>query len=255
MTMTKAHAEPYGPKIDRLFAVALGISLAGHIVVLAGQLVIVTWHGSRRPPRPLKLVYERPATPRPSRWTPEALRPNQLESRTLLGPSSAELQPSSEGGRPRGGNGMLASELANLEPQIRIGLQANDRTRATWLDDRSPLAAAVDLTNLAEAAQGNPVLLSYFGTIREKIQRTANMHTWFPKGEVAGGVVYIGFDLDRTGAIQSAAIVPGRSTASSTLCDIALRIVKASGPFLPFPPSLQGSSKTIVVPLEFISGQ
>ncbi len=253
--MTKAHPEPYGPKIDRLFAAALGISLAGHIVVLAGQLVMVTWHGSRRPPRPLKLVYEQPATPQPSRWTPEALRPNRSESPMLPGPSSAGLQPSSGEDRQRGGNGVMASELANLQPQIRIGPQASDRTRATWSDDRSTWAAAVDLTNLAEAAQGNPVLLSYFGTIREKIQRTANTQTWFPKGEVAGGIVYIGFDLTRTGAMQSAAIVPGRSTASSTLCDIALRIVKASNPFLPFPPSLQGSSKTIVVPLEFISSQ
>ena len=148
----------------------------------------------------------------------------------------------------------MASELANLQPQIRIGPQASDRARAAWSsDDRNSWATAVDLTNLAEAAQGNPVLLSYFGTVREKIQRTDYTQTWFPKGEVAGGIVYIGFELNRAGAIQSATIVPGRSTASSTLCDIALRIVKASNPFLPFPPSLHDSSKTIVVPLEFVS--
>ena len=116
---------------------------------------------------------------------------------------------------------------------------------------RSPV---VDLTNLAEAAQGNPVLLSYFSVIREQIQQTANKRTWMTGQERVEGIVYLSFVLSPKGRIQSAAVVPERSVSSSALQGVALNIIKAAGPFPPFPPSMDEPSKTVVVPLEFLMG-
>ncbi len=111
-------------------------------------------------------------------------------------------------------------------------------------------ASAVDLTDLVSAAQGDPVLLSYYSVIREQIQRTANQRSWAP-GQAIEGVIYVGFLLHRTGEVESVTVLADRSTASPTLQQAALEIVKASGPFPAFPPSFQESSKNLLVPIEF----
>ena len=112
----------------------------------------------------------------------------------------------------------------------------------------------MDLTNLVDAAQGDPVLLSYFSAIREQIQRAANQQTWMAGEPDAQGLVYVSFVLGAAGKVQAVSIVADRSIPSRQLQDIAMRIVKAASPFAPFPPSLAGASKTVVVPLEFLRG-
>ena len=116
--------------------------------------------------------------------------------------------------------------------------------------DRS---AIVDLTDLVEAAKGNPVLLSYFSAIREQIQQAANHRTWMT-GEGHEGTVYVSFVLAANGSIRSATVLEGRSVPSRTLQGIAMQIVQSAEPFPAFPPSLPEHRKTIVVPLEFLLG-
>ena len=77
---------------------------------------------------------------------------------------------------------------------------------------------------------------------------------WLPSGEITGGIIYIGFSIGRSGEIDSIAVVPDRSVDSPLLRKTALHIIESSSPFLPFPPSLQESSKTVVVPIEFSLG-
>ena len=113
--------------------------------------------------------------------------------------------------------------------------------------------AVVDLTNLVDAAQGDPVLLTYFSAIREQIQKTANRQTWL-SGQSAEGVIHVSFILNASGQVQSVAIVSDRSSSSRLLQEASLKIIKASAPFAPFPPSLSEPSKTVVVPLEFVLG-
>ena len=111
------------------------------------------------------------------------------------------------------------------------------------------------MTNITLAAQGNPVLLSYFGAIREQIQRIANEGTWVSGvGQPGGGVVYIGFVIGRTGAIQSASVIVDRSVPLPPLQAAALRIVQLSGPFPPFPPSIASAEDAIAltIPIEFV---
>jgi len=111
----------------------------------------------------------------------------------------------------------------------------------------------VDLTNLTEASGGDPVLLTYFGTIRERIQQAANRRTWVT-GEEKEGLVYLSFVLTAGGSAQRAAVLTDRSVVSPSLQDTALRILEDAEPFPPFPPSMGDPSKTIVVPLEFLLG-
>jgi len=104
---------------------------------------------------------------------------------------------------------------------------------------------------MVDAAQGDPVLLSYFMAIRDQIQRTANRQTW-PADGAGEGLVYVSFVLSQAGMIQSAGNVRGRSIASPALQEMAVKIVQHAGPFAPFPPSVPGGMKTIVIPLEFL---
>jgi TonB family protein len=125
---------------------------------------------------------------------------------------------------------------------------------ATSAHEPTTRSAIVDLGNVADAAQGDPVLLSYFIAIRDQIQRAANRQTWSAQG-AGHGLVYVTFLLSANGSIQSAQSVRDRSVALPTLQAMAVTIVKSAGPFAPFPPSVPGGSKTIVIPLEFLLSQ
>jgi len=212
---------------DRVFLTAFGISLACHLVVLGAGLLTLPGKSRKVSARSLEVVYD--ATERVEDRLARA-------QRTL-----ARLR----------GVGTLAAgtpspriRIPNREAVVRGGLAPElDPSRGTLLD----------LSDLLAASHGDPVLLSYFSSIREMIQRTANTGTWLG-AEGEDGVVYISFVLEATGALRSVDVVGERSTPSGRLQAIALEIVRRSGPFAPFPPSLGRHSRTVVVPLEFLSG-
>ncbi len=112
-------------------------------------------------------------------------------------------------------------------------------------------SSIIDLTNVTEAAQGDPVLLSYFSAIREQIQQVANQQTWSAV-DANEGLIYVCFELNARGIIREISVEEQRSAPSESLRMAAMRIVQAAAPFPPFPPSFDASSKTIMVPLEFV---
>ncbi|MBI4598529.1 MAG: hypothetical protein HY737_09045 [Candidatus Omnitrophica bacterium] len=221
---------------DRGLLAMLGCSLAGHAVVLGVQLITGHWSISVPAKKPLRLIYESRTTGAQREEVPPLPRV----------PSAALGQGVEAGGFGSGASGLLT--------QIRVGSGAGGAAEALGsAESRNAWSGAIDLTNLTVAARGNPVLYSYFAAIREHIQRTADERAWLPHKAEASGTVYIGFVIHRNGAADAADVVAERSVASSLLQSIALRIVKASSPFPPFPPSAQEPSKLLVVPLEFIS--
>jgi TonB family protein len=215
--------------MDRPLLVAFSTSLTCHAVFLGVQLVHVTRQIHELDSKPLKVIYEFQAAEQEMKRLQRQVA--QLES---------------------GGSSGLPG-LSSPTPTIRIP----DRATLT-LPTPSGIGEVnretiVDLTNLVEAAQGDPILLSYFSAIREKIQSTANKQTWMA-GEQSQGLVYISFVLSDTGQVQSPQILTDRSESSRFLQEIALKIIRGSNPFPPFPPSLKESSRTVVVPLEFLLG-
>ena len=243
-------AQPLSPEAsaDRLFLVTIGLSLVGHVAVFGAQLATGGWTEWSQPKTPVKLIYE-PETEERSRWAAtadpdriqvrfqDAPEPTRIAATATLGagdrPATMDMLPPDFVPQATTGEGVGGGELLS----VAAG------SGETW-------SAAVDLTNLAVASQGNPILYSYFGAIREQIQRTANAQAWF-QGEQAGGVIYVGFVIDRNGVLERASVVSGRSVESPGLRDVAVRIIEASSPFLPFPPSFQETTKAIVVPVEF----
>lgn len=222
----------------RPLTIAFSISLALHSVLLALQLVHLRTARQRLAVRaPLDIIYEYQAADRERRQLRKQIAQLGKNPEAIPGPP----QPSAPMGQIR---------IPDRPALTASNLSADD---AGGGSDEVARSAVIDLTNLVEAAQGNPVLLSYFGAIREQIQRTANQHTWMT-GQPAQGIVYISFLLTSTGQVLTTHVVPDRSAPSSALQDIALQIVKASSPFRPFPPSMADASKTIVVPLEFLTG-
>lgn len=247
-------ARPGMPWHEKLLALALGLSLGIHIVFLSAQVVFYKF-GPKTSSRQAKLIYHKEQVPAASEWTSKQQPvPAATQVRELARSMTATL-PGPGAGRVSVGAKDRATALGAPNPERAVGsgarwgnapggAGAGDPGRDVW-------ASAVDLTDLAAAAQGNPVLFSYFGAIREQIQRTADARAWLPEQENGSGVVYVGFVIGRTGALRSSSVVPERSTASPVLCRVALQIIQASNPFLPLPPSFTESSKAVVVPIEF----
>ena len=215
---------------DRIFTAAFALSLGIHLILLIGQLVHIPWLFPTKIRTPLEVTYEVEAAKEELRQLQEELA--RAKRSTVASPS-----PSTVGDR---------TEIRIPErPSLTAG-----QTLADIMPDR---ASVIDLTNLVDAARGDPVLLSYFSAIREQIQRTANTHAWV-SGQSDQGLVFVTFVLASSGTVQGIQIVSDRSAPSPTLQDVALRIVRAASPFPPFPPSIPEPNKTIVVPLEFLLG-
>ncbi|MBI4354014.1 MAG: TonB family protein [Candidatus Omnitrophica bacterium] len=221
------------------FRWALGLSILCHLVVIGLQAMVMKTasHASIR--QTMDVVYERAsveATPRQVPLSDLAARAASLPQVTM---STHHIQ---VGGGSLGGG--LDGLPAAAEPAASavFGIGGPPSLLPT---------SVVDLSNLAEASQGDPVLLSYFSAIREQIQRTANQRTWTSSDE-SEGVITVTFVLNSVGHATSPQVVLERSVSSSALQDMAVRIIDASSPFPPLPPSLQDSAKTIVVPLEFL---
>ena len=235
---------------DRLFLTAITLSMVGHLVVVGIQLIRLK--RSRRPPtlqEATAVVYEHDALTHEVQQLHDQLA--QASQRSEAAPSAPALQVRLPDRMSIGGSGTF-SGVGSHGPSVSVGLEAG---RSPSLPDiASPSrAAVVDLTNVVEAAQGDPVLLSYFSAIRERIQQTANHQAWF-SGETTQGLVYVSFVMSSTGQVQSASVVADRSVSSRGLQAIAMNIIKAASPFPPFPPSFNLPQKTIVVPLEFLFG-
>lgn len=216
--------------MDRPLLVAFSISLTLHALFLGVQLARVSQQLKELDTKPLKVVYEFQAAEQ------EMMRLQRQVARLEAGGQSSGLP-----------------GIANPTPTIRIPDRATLTLPTPSGIGEVNRATIVDLTNLVEAAQGDPILLSYFSAIREKIQSTANKQTWMA-GEQSQGLVYISFVLSDSGQVQSSQILTDRSESSRFLQDIALKIIRGSNPFPPFPPSLKESSRTVVVPLEFLLG-
>ena len=236
---TSEEASP--SKADRMFTVAFAISAAAHGVLLVTQLLPAVRMKLLGGARPFEVVYdyalgERDDVHRMQRHVAEATRTTLTASSLGTGALPALSIAAGEGTqvripeRPIGG--ALGASFA-LTPVAR--------------------SAVVDLTNLAEASGGNPVLLTYFSVVREQIQQAANHRSWI-SDDTQQGLVYVSFLLAADGTVEQTAILGDRSVTSAALRQIALRIVEAAAPFPAFPPSIKERSKTVVVPLQFLEG-
>ncbi len=214
---------------DRTLVIGFAISASLHLSVLAAQCSSLNWLHSVRPASALEVIYESEAAAHELRQLQAQLARAKRETVSMASPV----------GGPGG------------QTRIRIP------ERPSLLGDTGPStigpsgAGIVDLSNLVEAAAGNPILLSYFSILREQIQQTANRRDWLA-GKTLEGVIHVSFLLRSDGSVSHIAIVPDRSAAVDTLRSVAPKIVKTSAPFPAFPPSMKEPNKTVVVPLEFL---
>ena len=216
---------------DPAFLWSLGISVACHVMVVIFQAITT---GPGRLPagrKTLEVVYEQPAAER--------------------GAQSAALPTVTVSASSIHVGGVLSGGM--LEGTTALG-ESGSRSPSVFLPVAPGLpSSVVDLSNVADASQGDPVLLSYFSAIREQIQRTANQRAWVSP-DASEGIVYVAFLLQPGGQAASPHVLVDRSAPSALLHEIAVKIINASSPFPPLPPSLRGADKTIVVPLEFLRG-
>lgn len=226
--------------------VTVSASLVMHVLVLG----VPCLPHSRRTDRPRRLLLVEPQS---TASTPTASVDLFASLRSRLGDAAMAPGPSMGGlGEAHGGAVMIRPVIGVNEPG---GVAAAIRSGGGLPHDFFS-GAAVDLTDLAQAAQGDPVRLSYFAAIREQLQQAANQRPWLGNQISETGLVCVGFVLTRTGDVSSSAVVPDRSADSSSLRNAALQIVAAARPFPPLPPSFLASSSTltVLVPIEFDAG-
>lgn len=214
---------------DRLLLISFGVSLGVHLFLLVSQAASLHWLSAPRSHPPLEVVYEHELAQQQLRHLQEQLARSARERSTP--PTSA-------------------ADLAT-HPQILIPDRPSLISRHSLSALMPRDGSVVDLTNLIEAARGDPIRLSYFSAIREQIQATANRRVWLT-GAADSGLVYVSFLLTSSGVVKGVEVVSDRSASSHTLREVALQIVTHAAPFPPFPPSMVESSKTVVVPLDFL---
>ena len=243
--------------MDALLIKAIIVSLAGHAVLLSGAWIQAMWYKRARPAAPLRLVHEGPAVH--DEQDRAAQRLEEAKTRTIEAPAlSQDAATESEGSEGMDqGSPMMSISAAELRAtaDASLGDLAGGALSAVSVADGG-WGAAADLTNVTAAAQGNPVLLSYFSAIRTQIQQAANRRPWLTEGARAEGTISIGFVIGVAGDIQKAAVITERSAAFPDLQSAALQIVEASAPFPPLPPSVRAASPTlaVIVPIQFVTG-
>ena len=161
--------------MDRSFILAFNISLACHVIFLAIQFVQLPWRApSVGRSQALDIIYEH----RERREAESELARAQQGVKQLAGHSDAvpAIQaPTPQIRIPDRPIGPMSQDLLEGGSGFGHGPSALGSGASPELPaGNASRAAVVDLTNLTEAAQGDPVLLSYFGAIRERIQRSAN---------------------------------------------------------------------------------
>jgi len=213
---------------ERAFTVAFAISLGVHLSLLVVQIYRLGWLGPRSQRMPIDVVYEHQAAEDELQELRERLAKAKRDALSAPTPSESGLRPS-------------------VRIPDRPLISAVESVTAL-LPGRAPV---VDLTNLVDAARGDPVLMSYFGAIRDDIERSADQRAWF-SADVSEGMVFVSFIVVPDGAIRAIDVVGERSVASPRLRDIAMQIVKAAAPFPPFPPSLKEPEQAVLIPLEFL---
>ena len=217
---------------DRPLLVSLGISTGLHLMMLIGRLAPFP-HEARATSAPLEVVYETPRISQPLRTVQEQLSRTQREAGIL---SSA------------GGPGGFGQHADVRIPERPLMVTNRPLLESVPGSGSSPI---IDLNDLTRSVSGNPVLFQYFSVIREQIERSASGRSWvIEQGQQ--GIVCVAFVLTAEGALQNVHVVGDRSIPSDALWAVALRIVGAAAPFPPFPPSIKETSKTVVIPLEFV---
>lgn len=244
---------------DVLLVKAILLSLAGHGILLGAATIQTIWW--KRQPKPvveLRLVHEGPSVH--DEQDRAAQRLEEAKQRAVdapvVTPNASQEPGEADGGMSDGAPMMTitAAELrdtaaASLGELTSGGLAAISVADGGW-------SAAADLTNVTAAAQGNPVLLSYFSAIRSQIQQAANRRPWLTEGARSEGTISVGFVIGSAGDIQRVAVIPDRSATSAELQSAALQIVEASAPFPPLPPSVRATapSLAVIVPIQFVTG-
>ena len=215
---------------DRIFMWAFGLSLGAHLILLMGQAISLSWLPKPKNLEPLDVIYEQETAKEELRVLQEQLTRMQRDTSSSPAPTAA-----------------------GIRPQIRIPDRPSLMAGQTLADIMPDHAMVIDLTNLVDAARGDPVLLSYFSAIREQIQRTANGRAWVQQ-QRDEGLIFVSFVLSAGGQVEAAQVAGDRSADSAMLRDVTVRIVKGAAPFPPFPTSIPEPNKTIIVPLEFLLG-
>ncbi len=251
------------PPMPKSFVICLAVSVIGHVALLALRWVSLPKWQLHDQPTDLRVVYEQPSATLELQALQERIQQATKSTSALPGVAAPTPQIRIPD-RPMLGVPSARLGLAGLSEATAPSPGSSGSSGAPGVEGYGAGTAGqgagagrslvIDLTNLAEAAQGDPVLLSYFGVIRDQIQRAANRNTWMTGTQKDQGIVFLSFVLTRKGRIDSVEVVPDRSVPSTTLHDIGITIIKSAGPFPPFPPSLSEPAKTVVVPLEFLWG-
>lgn len=237
--------------MDRLLTATLSVSLLGHVIVSVLPLAPMPVPRTERARR-LKLVPKEPAQFAKRRSQVSELR-ETAQARLSQPPPALPGGFEPSGALPPSAGSIVVRPVMGLEAAVSDSGQGGGSRSALAPPSAARMPSGViDLADL-QAAAGNPVLLSYFGALREQIQQVANTGSWPTAIGSDAGLVYISFVIQPKGTLRAASVMPDRTSASQALRDAALRMVTSAAPFPPVPPSYlkESPEMTVLVPIEF----
>jgi TonB family protein len=221
----------------KLFQIALGVSVAIHVVILAQNSNLSLWSNLKKTEDKLEVSYvkeeKKPAIQEKS--------PPKLKIEPFLDLSS-KVNSQKRNPPPYVDKNEVFSKVMNR------GERKFDFTRPTLMKpDVIAVKKKVTLPPLDMNKIDNPSYISYYQIVREKIRRSA--YSNYQHNET--GEVYLSFVILSDGSLKDVRISEANSSVSEYLRKIALGSVKEASPFPHFPKELDYPQLSFNVVISF----
>lgn len=219
---------------DRAFNIFLIISLAAHAVLLA-SIPILNPSLNKKTLQNIEITYRKVASENKEKIIASAER---------ITPQVKKVDPFSLAKKPP----PAYAELVNI-PKFEEGLIIKPPVykKDNWLSVRPKKIMLSEPISLKEKLPKNPIYLTYYRVIREKIRRYA----YYNYNRDYAGDVYISFAILKDGNLKWLEVVDEKSSPDSYLKEIAARSIKDASPFAPIPQELDYAELSFSIIIAF----
>jgi len=231
---------------NRVFSIALSVSLAAHVVLIAA-LSYTNLQYSRRIKKNMEVVYRaqkavgmKASLPLPDFKT--------LKEQRLMSPKSLAEQELARRLTPNVDKTAIKAGM----PKIEVG-KLDKAQKQTLKTPAIEGKRQVSVPFIGAEKINNPKYINYHDRIRNKIKSRAYLYIDNPDFEV--GEVYVTFVVAASGEVTAVKIIEEKSQANEYLRGVGLRSVKESSPFPPFPDDLKYPELTFNVIISFEGGK
>ena len=204
---------------DKVFKIALLISLSGHFILFYGWSGLAYIFPDKKAKTPLEVTY----TPKSTSYELKENLAAKAATRRKIPPPIKNFK---------------VKEKENPKEKVSTAKVITSRDET----------AIIPSYEILEASEEKSLYLDYYQSIREKIRGVANdsYHSHSREGEI-----YLSFVLESNGNLKNIRLFEHKSSSDDTLRTIALNSVKEASPFSAFPKGLNQKQLSFNVIISF----